>query len=97
MALYEYRCDSCGDRFDKRMPMSEVLQILPCPKCGKSAKKVLGGFALVGVAEPGIFDQEAPWDGGGDDMGGGHDHGHSHGPGGHSHGMEGMDLGGMDF
>ena len=81
------------------MPMSDVLQLIPCPACGKQAQKTLGGFAIGGRAEAAVGDGPAPWDddfdGGGDDFGGGdmghghsHDfggHGHSHGPGGHTH------------
>ena len=95
MALYEYLCPSCGTRTEKRMPMSDVLQLIPCPKCGKQAKKTMGNWAVVGVAQESVGDDPAPWDsdggddggefgdlGGGDPFGG---HGHSHGPGGHSH------------
>lgn len=96
MALYEYLCPSCGTRTDKRMPMSDVLQTIPCPKCGKQAKKTMGNWAVVGVAQASVGDGPAPWDSdGGDDDGGLGDlaggadpfggHGHSHGPGGHSH------------
>ena len=95
MALYEYLCPNCGTRTEKRMPMSDVVQLIPCPKCGKQAKKTMGSFAVVGVSTPGLEDGPAPWDSdGGDDDGGGLDdfgggdfgsHGHSHGPGGHSH------------
>ena len=95
MALYEYVC-VCGTRTDKRMPMSDVLQSIKCPQCGKRAKKAIGGFALVGRADASVGDGPAPWDSdggddgglGGDDfgaMGGMGGHGHSHGPGGHSH------------
>lgn len=94
MALYEYRCPACDERFEKRMPMGDVPQLLPCPSCGAKARKVIGGFALVGRAEAGVGDGPAPWEdgGGADDGAGGGDaddithHGHSHGPGGHSHG-----------
>ncbi|MEO8539670.1 MAG: zinc ribbon domain-containing protein [bacterium] len=94
MALYEYLCPSCGTRTDKRMPMSDVLQVIPCPKCGKQARKTIGSWAVVGVSQASAEDGPAPWDmdGGGDDDGmggfGGDDlggHGHSHGMGGHSH------------
>jgi len=92
MALYEYLCPACGARTERRMPMSDVLQLVPCSVCGKQAKKVIGNFAVVGVSEGGLGDGPAPWDDGGgdDDFGGGDDfgmggHGHSHGPGGHSH------------
>ncbi len=99
MALYEYQCPACGKRIEKRMPMSDALQLIPCPdpQCDSQARKVIGNFALVGRAEAGVGDGPAPWeDDGGDDSdseGGGDaaaddltHHGHSHGPGGHSHG-----------
>ncbi|MFN0093513.1 MAG: hypothetical protein ACKVVT_01885 [Dehalococcoidia bacterium] len=112
MALYEFVCTECNAAFTKRMPMSEMRPVMPCdelhggncPKthamCGKTAKKPIGGFSVVGLAEASVGDGPAPWDDGGDggdglgggmDMGGGHGHshdfghGHSHGPGGHSH------------
>ncbi|GIW56830.1 MAG: hypothetical protein KatS3mg082_3234 [Nitrospiraceae bacterium] len=98
MALYEYVCASCGTRTEKRMPMSDVLQFIPCPRCGKQAKKAFGRVALVGLAQPGIEDGPAPWEDGGSGEGGeghghshewggghSHSHGHSHGHGGHSH------------
>lgn len=100
MALYEYICSACGAHTEKRMPMSDVLQVIPCPTCGKQAKKAIGGWAVVGRAEASLGDGPAPWDSdggddggdGGGDLGGGHGHshdfgghGHSHGPGGHSH------------
>lgn len=95
MALYEYRCPACDERFERRMPMGDVLQLVPCPACGAKARKVIGNFALVGRAEAGVGDGPAPWEDGGDtdgeDAGGGDDldgithHGHDHGHG-HSHG-----------
>jgi len=91
VALYEYGCPSCKTVFEKRMPMSDVVQFLKCPKCGKRAKKTMGNFAVVGRSDAGFGDSPAPWDsdGGDDDFGGGDDdfggHGHSHGPGGHTH------------
>lgn len=95
MALYEYVCESCAKgkpfRFELRMPMRDVTQFAPCPRCGKQAKKSLGTFAVVGVADRGLG--PTPWlseDGDhGDDPMAGHDHGHDHG---HSHGPGGLDL-----
>ena len=100
MALYEYLCSSCGTRTEKRMPMSDVVQRIKCPKCGKQAAKTIGSWAVVGRSDASVGDGPAPWDsedgGGDDDFGvggmGGDDfggHGHSHGPGGHSHGPGG--------
>jgi putative FmdB family regulatory protein len=99
MALYEYLCSGCGVRTEKRMPMSDVVQAISCPACGQEARKTIGSFIVVGSAEAGLGDGPAPWDsddggdddfgggdfGGGDFGGGGFGHGHSHGPGGHSH------------
>jgi putative FmdB family regulatory protein len=98
MALYEYRCAACGTLTERRMPMSDVIQAIKCPKCGKQARKTIGAFAVVGRAESSAGDGPAPWDDDGDgglggddddDFGGhGHSHdfgGHSHGPGGHTH------------
>jgi putative FmdB family regulatory protein len=95
MALYEYLCRACGNRSERRMPMSDVLQHIKCPNCGKQAEKLIGNFAIIGAAAAGAADGPAPWesdgdgDGGDDDGLGGHghdfDHGHSHGPGGHTH------------
>lgn len=95
MALYEYICRACGARTEKRMPMADVLQFIPCGVCGEQAQKTLGGFAVVGRAVAGVEDGPAPWDDEGGDFGddmGGHSHefgGHSHGPGGHTHGPGG--------
>jgi putative FmdB family regulatory protein len=94
MALYEYECKACGARTEKRMPMTDALQTVPCSACGKPATKTIGNFAVVGRASESPGDGPAPWESGGDDdddlggMGGMDDfggHGHSHGPGGHTH------------
>jgi putative FmdB family regulatory protein len=97
MALYEYLCRACGTRSERRMPMSDVLQRIKCPQCGKQAEKLIGNFAIIGGAGPAATDGPAPWesdgdgDGADDDGLGGHGHdfdaghGHSHGPGGHTH------------
>ncbi|GBD23508.1 hypothetical protein HRbin29_01174 [bacterium HR29] len=88
MALYEYRCAGCGTTFEKRMPMKDVLQFLPCPSCGQQAQKLMGTFVVVGRAEPGEEDKPPPWERGEEDDfdfdedGNGHSHTHDHG---HSH------------
>ena len=33
MPLYEYRCNQCGEVFEKLVRFSEADRILPCPKC----------------------------------------------------------------
>lgn len=64
MALYEYACPACKTTFDKRMPMTEVLQEVPCTNCGQVARKTLGNFALVGRSDAGFGDGPAPWEDG---------------------------------
>ncbi len=39
MAIYEYRCGSCGNEFELKRMMSEMDVPAPCPRCkGKSAR-----------------------------------------------------------
>ena len=93
MALYEYLCPGCGTRTEKRMPMSDVVQFIPCPKCGKQASKAIGQSAVVGGAQVG--EGPAPWAAEGGDGGDahGHEHGHSHDHGhGHSHSFDDLDF-----
>ena len=45
MAVYEYRCGSCGTEFEVRRPMSEVGDPAPCPKCGGKGAKLPSVFA----------------------------------------------------
>ncbi len=94
MALYEYHCDHCGHRFEKRVPMSRVKERTGCPKCKKQARKLMATFAVTGSAEEKIdLDYSMPdprempptIPGAAD---AGHDHGHSHS---HDHGAD--DLG----
>ena len=37
MAIYEYRCGSCGTEFEARRPMSEAGDPAPCPVCCQPA------------------------------------------------------------
>lgn len=54
MPIYEYECQTCGYRFDKKMKLEEANP--PCPnsnqgkKCGKVTKKLvsLTSFQLKG-------------------------------------------------
>ena len=49
--------------------MSDVLQLVPCPSCGKKAQKIIGNFAVVGVAQEATGDGPAPWEDDGADDG----------------------------
>jgi putative FmdB family regulatory protein len=94
LPTYEYACESCGNRYEKR----EGFDAKPrqkCPKCGKMARRLLSTPAVVfkgsgfyktdsrgssGEATPAEKPSVTPAT-----PAGGDGDGHSHGPGGHSH------------
>ena len=46
MPFYEYRCEDCGQEFEKRMRFDQSEEIPPCPQCESShTKKKLSLFA----------------------------------------------------
>jgi putative FmdB family regulatory protein len=45
MPLYEYECDSCGNRFEKIQKFSDPLVDI-CPKCGMSVHKLMSSPAI---------------------------------------------------
>lgn len=45
MPLYEYECDSCGNRFEKIQKFSDPLVDI-CPKCGKTVHKLMSSPAI---------------------------------------------------
>ncbi|QKT04300.1 zinc ribbon domain-containing protein [Ectothiorhodospiraceae bacterium 2226] len=50
MPIYEYECESCGDRHEALQKMSDA-PLLDCPACGKAALVKLisaAGFRLKG-------------------------------------------------
>lgn len=49
MPLYEYRCESCGHRFEVLQRMGEGADGLTCPRCGAGEPaKQLSTFAAAG-------------------------------------------------
>ena len=90
MPTYAYRCEGCGNQYEKRESFSAPAR-QKCPDCGKPAQRVL-------FAPPIVFKGSGFYKT--DNRGSGSDdgftppatttpvadtHGHSHGPGGHSH------------
>jgi putative FmdB family regulatory protein len=87
LPTYAYRCESCGNQYEKRESFSAPAR-QKCPACGKPAQRVLFAPPIV-FKGSGFYKTDsrgsdtdtftpaaaAPAD----------DHGHSHGPGGHSH------------
>ena len=46
MPLYEYECGGCGQRFERRVSLSEARRGVKCPGCGsKSVRKLMSVFA----------------------------------------------------
>ena len=44
MPLYEYECEKCGDRFERRRGITDSDSEIRCPKCG--AKKLRRVFSI---------------------------------------------------
>jgi putative FmdB family regulatory protein len=40
MPIFDYECDSCGDRREELVRGDELDKALPCPKCGKARSRV---------------------------------------------------------
>ena len=48
MALYEYKCAGCEDRFDLIRPMSAADDPAECPECGSiDSRRVISNFASI--------------------------------------------------
>ena len=48
MALYEYKCADCEERFDLMRPMSAADDAAPCPECGSvESRRVISSFASI--------------------------------------------------
>lgn len=62
MPLYEFRCLSCGERFEILCGHAEREEKAVCPSCGgRDVEHVLGGFT-VGISRtrlnPGVFERK---------------------------------------
>ncbi len=54
MPLYEYRCNECGDEFEKRVSFSESDRIPACPKCeSQNTQKKLSRVISLGTLSSG--------------------------------------------
>src|SRR3712207_9299238 len=48
MALYEYKCADCEERFDLMRSMSSADDPAPCPECGsEDSRRVISTFASI--------------------------------------------------
>ncbi|MBN9492223.1 zinc ribbon domain-containing protein [bacterium] len=59
MAIYEYYCTTCKEKFDKRRPMSEAAAAVTCAS-GHRAERTITAFAVArGGADAGEFSMPA--------------------------------------
>src|SRR3954470_8220025 len=76
MPTYEYKCDACGNAFEKFQSMSSA-PIKKCPKCGKNkVRRLIGtgaglifkgsGFYITDYRDSGYKDQAKAESGGGE-------------------------------
>jgi putative FmdB family regulatory protein len=48
MALYEYKCSDCEERFELMRPMSAADDLAECPECGGTeSRRLISNFASV--------------------------------------------------
>jgi putative FmdB family regulatory protein len=77
MALYEYKCAGCEDRFDLMRPMSDADEPAECPECGSTeSRRVISNFASItpgasAVSTNPVMDARMASGGGGGCCGGG--------------------------
>jgi putative FmdB family regulatory protein len=93
LPTYAYRCESCGNQYEKRESFSAPAR-QKCPECGKTAQRMLFAPPIV-FKGSGFYKTDNRGSSSGDTSvpstsaaSGGDGHGHSHGPGGHTHGPE---------
>jgi putative FmdB family regulatory protein len=61
MPIYEYRCQACGEQFDKLVRCSADETNLTCPNCGsKQAEKLLSVFGTSGFSTTRNFTSSSP-------------------------------------
>ncbi len=54
MPIYEYVCPACEDKFELIRPLSQSTEAATCPKCEKSAERILSSFACFSTDERGL-------------------------------------------
>ena len=62
MAIYEYYCPTCREKFEERRPMSQATVAVKC-RSGHAAERTITAFATVRAGDS--FDFEAAPAGGG--------------------------------
>ena len=70
MAIYEYFCPTCREKFEERKPMSQASAATQC-KAGHKAERTISMFATVGGSSSAFENMDMPMGGGGCCGGGG--------------------------
>jgi len=67
MPIYEYRCEECGEKFEKLVASFRLAAEADCPKCGSTkVKKIISSFSARGSsASKSSYSSCAPSSGGG--------------------------------
>lgn len=81
MPRYDFKCASCGLQFEVSRPISQATDPAQCPQDGTAADRVFTMPMTFVKGDPNAPPADTSPAAGGDAFG----HGHSHGPGGHSH------------
>ena len=58
MPIYEYRCPTCGHKFEKLQPMSSTGA--DCPVCEQPARRAISVFAYASRGEAGAPEMGPP-------------------------------------
>ncbi len=53
MPIYEYTCKTCGNDFEKLLPMSSMNEPSPCPRCDSESIRRLSVFAAFSSSDGG--------------------------------------------
>ena len=52
MPIYEFKCNKCGEKFEKLVNLSESISDIHCPKCQSvNPQKLLSLFSSVASSE----------------------------------------------
>jgi putative FmdB family regulatory protein len=70
MAIYEYYCPTCKERFEERKPMSQASVATSC-KAGHRAERMVSVFATPRSGDSSVALEDMPMGGGGCCGGGG--------------------------
>jgi putative FmdB family regulatory protein len=60
MPIYEYRCQGCGNKFEKLVRRAGEAEGLACPSCGETHLKQEYSTFAAHASSPGALPQSAP-------------------------------------